>query len=131
MAQKTVLIVEDNADSRIIFGTLLSRRGYRVVEAADARSAIARLETDTPDVILLDIGLPHVDGWSVARELRQRDPDGRVPIIMVTAHDTVEQYQQAELYRVADFLCKPIEPTRVLDCVERVIGAPEEQSLTA
>src|SRR5688500_10130955 len=108
MHRKTVLLVEDNVDSRIIFATILKRDGYRMLEAGDALEAFTLLATEPVDLILLDIELPEIDGWQIATEVRSSESTARVPIIAVTAVDDTNSRTRADEFGFVDYLCKPV-----------------------
>jgi two-component system cell cycle response regulator DivK len=81
-----ILLVEDNEISRDILIRRLKRFGHEIIVAADGPQAIARAEKDRPDLILMDMTLPGMDGWDATRELRRRRATSRIPVIALTAH---------------------------------------------
>ena len=84
---KRILMVEDDGDARIIFRTILEHAGYQVMELTGGATTTAVVRRERPDLVLLDIGLPDIDGWEVATRLRN-DPDvSAVPILVVTAEE--------------------------------------------
>lgn len=126
VVRKTVLIVEDNFDSRVVLATLFKRAGYRVVEAVDGQQAIEVLNQSTPDLIVLDIALPKADGWTVASFVRDTAATRAVPIVAVTATDTADDLARAARLGFAEYFCKPVLPFDVLRTVETLIG-PERR----
>ncbi len=126
MTRKTVLIVEDNFDSRVILATVLKRAAYRVIEASDGQQAIAILAESVPDLILLDISLPKADGWTVATFARENESTRTVPIVAVTATETSDDRIRAERLGFEEYFCKPVLPFDVVRCVESIIG-PERR----
>ena len=83
---KTVLLVEDNEDNRIVYSTILQHFGYVVTEALNGEEGIAKARNERPDLILMDISIPVIDGWEATQVLK-RDPETRgIPIIALTAH---------------------------------------------
>ena len=118
----TVLLVEDNEDNRIIYTTVLRHVGYDVIEALDGVEAIALARSAKPDLILMDISLPHIDGWEATRVLRQ-DPDtSSIPIIALTAHALQDDRERAVQMGFTSYLAKPVEPRAVVAEVKRWIG---------
>ena len=118
----TVLLVEDNEDNRIIYSTVLRHVGYTVVEAMDGRQAIALARSERPDLILMDISIPELDGWEATRILRA-DPDTQsIPIIALTAHALSDDRERAAKVGFTAYLAKPIEPRAVAAEVKRWIG---------
>lgn len=81
MSEPVILLVEDQEDNRVLARKLLARAGFRVVQAVSGPQAIEQAAHVLPDLVLLDLSLPEIDGWTVARTLRQRPDLGRVPIV--------------------------------------------------
>jgi CheY-like chemotaxis protein len=120
---QTLLLVEDNEDNRIIYATVLRHVGYRVVEAVDGAQAIALARSVVPDLILMDISIPEVDGWEATRILR-RDPITKdIPIIALTAHAMTDDREKATALGFTSYLAKPVEPRAVVAEVRRWIGS--------
>ena len=118
----TILLVEDNEDNRIIYSTVLRHTGYEVVEAQDGVQAVALARRLHPDLILMDISIPEIDGWEATKILRQ-DPTTRdIPIIALTAHALADDRERATAVGFTSYLAKPIEPRAVVAEVRRWIG---------
>ena len=131
MAIKLVLLVEDNEDNREIYTTLLRHVGYEVLEAVDGEHALHLTQQRTPDIVLLDISLPKLDGWQVARRLKASDHTRHVPIAALTAHAYQSDRDLAKSIGFDAYLAKPVEPRDVLACVRQLIGTPADTSATA
>jgi CheY-like chemotaxis protein len=122
MAGRTILLVEDNEDNRVVYRTMLSHFGFRVLEAADGAEAIRMAREDRPDVILMDISIPVIDGWEATRTLKA-DPDtAGIPVVALTAHALDSDRARAADLGFDAFLPKPIEPRRVVAEVRRLLG---------
>jgi CheY-like chemotaxis protein len=119
---KKVLLVEDNEDNRIIYSTVLVHLGYEVVEAQDGLEAIALARSTRPDVILMDISIPHIDGWEATRILRQDPETQNIPIIALTAHALADDREKAVKLGFSSYLAKPVEPRLVVAEVRRWTG---------
>jgi CheY-like chemotaxis protein len=119
---QTLLLVEDNEDNRIIYSTVLRHLGYTVVEAVDGAQAIATARTLLPDLILMDISIPEVDGWEATRILRQDPATRAIPIIALTAHALADDRDRAQAIGFTAYLAKPVEPRAVVAEVQRWIG---------
>jgi CheY-like chemotaxis protein len=119
---KTVLLVEDNEDNRIVYATMLEHFGYRVVEAADGEDAVRIAKEELPDLILMDISIPGIDGWTAMERLREDPRTTALPVVAVTAHALPEHRARAEELRCSGYLTKPCEPRRLLQEVRRLIG---------
>jgi two-component system, cell cycle response regulator DivK len=121
-ARQTLLLVEDNEDNRIIYSTVLRHTGYEVVEATDGVQAVDLARRIAPDLILMDISIPEIDGWEATKILRQ-DPKTRdIPIIALTAHALADDRERATAVGFSSYLAKPIEPRAVVAEVRRWIG---------
>ncbi len=119
---QTVLLVEDNEDNRIIYSTVLRHVGYGVVEALDGVKAIELARSVKPDIILMDISIPEIDGWEATRILRQ-DPETKdIPIVALTAHALADDRERATALGFTSYLAKPVEPRAVVAEVRRWIG---------
>ena len=84
-AGQTLLLVEDNEDNRIIYSTVLRHLGYAVIEAQDGVQAVALARSEHPDLILMDISIPMMDGWEATRVLRRDPATSSIPIVALTA----------------------------------------------
>ena len=121
MAQKSVLLVEDIEDARLMMRLMIEKQGVFVIEAAGAYEAIAKAEEFTPDLILMDIGLPLLDGLSVANVIRRIKNLDRTPIVAVTAYrDILDRAQKAGC---CDVLYKPIDQPSLNALLERHLEA--------
>ncbi len=122
--RKTVLLVEDNEDNLVVNRTILEHVGYRVIEARDGEEGVARAQQDLPDLILMDISIPKIDGWEATQRLKADPGTDAIPIIALTAHALEEDRQKALQAGCDGYLAKPVEPRRVVQEVERFVGPP-------
>ena len=121
---KTVLLVEDNADNQIIYRRALDHFGYGVLEAADGEEATRLAFEHLPDLVLMDISIPRMDGWEATRQLLADERTKRIPIIALTAHALPADRARGAEIGFAAYLTKPVEPRRVLEEIARVLAAP-------
>lgn len=119
---QTVLLVEDNEDNRIIYSTVLRHVGYDVVEAEDGVQAVALARSALPDLILMDISIPGMDGWEATRILRRDPATKNIPIIALTAHALADDRERALQMGFTAYLAKPVEPRTVVAEVRRWLG---------
>ena len=117
-----MLLVEDNEDNRIIYSTVLRHLGYRVVEAQDGVEAVELARSTQPDLILMDISIPRMDGWEATRILRGDPRTSAIPIVALTAHALSDDRERAAEVGFSSYLAKPIEPRVVVAEVRRWIG---------
>jgi CheY-like chemotaxis protein len=109
-----ILLVEDNEMNRDVMFRLLTRRGYQVVFAEDGEAAIDRTIVEKPDLVLMDISLPKIDGYEATRRLRKIEAGKDVPIIALTAHAMTSDREKAFEAGCTDFETKPVEFPRLL-----------------
>ena len=119
---KRVLVVDDFDDSRFSLSKLLEIEGYEVIEATDGAQAIEKALADKPDLILMDLSLPVIDGLSATRQIRQSADMKRVPIIALTAHDLIDIQHQAEAAGCTDYAPKPIDFTVLIDMMAKYLA---------
>lgn len=111
--QVTVLVVEDHDDSRQMMKIMLELDGFRVFTAATGREAVERMNTTEPDLVLMDLNLPDVDGLTVTRRIRQLSGGRKPKIIALTAYDTSDSRDRARAAGCDEFLLKPVSFERL------------------
>jgi two-component system, cell cycle response regulator DivK len=121
-SRKTVLLVEDNEDNLVVYRTILEHVGYRVLEARDGEEGVSRARDEMPDIILMDISIPKIDGWEATQRLKADASTRVIPIIALTAHALEKDRQKAVQAGCDGYLAKPVEPRRVVAEVERFVG---------
>lgn len=117
-----LLLVEDNKLNSDALGRLLTRRGYTVLLAENGLSGLEMAERDRPDLILLDIGLPGMDGHEVARHLRARPATAAIPVIALTAHATASDRTAALEAGCDDFEVKPVAMDLLVSRIESLLA---------
>ena len=118
-----VLLVEDNEMNRDMLSRRLIRRGFQVVFAIDGQQGIDLARSERPDVILMDMSLPIIDGWEASRRLKADDATRSVPVIGLTAHAMAGDREKAIEAGCDDYDTKPVELDRLIGKIERLIGA--------
>jgi CheY-like chemotaxis protein len=116
-----ILLVEDNEMNRDMLSRRLQRKGYCVVTAQDGEQGHLLALSETPDLILMDISLPAMDGWEVTRLLKNNDATRHIPIIVLTAHALVSDRAKAFEAGCNDFDTKPIEFGRLSEKIENLL----------
>jgi CheY-like chemotaxis protein len=116
-----VLLVEDNEMNRDMLSRRLSRQGYEVVIATDGEDGIAMAEAETPDLVLMDMSLPVLDGWEATRRLKAAPRTSTIPVIALTAHAMAADEARAREAGCDDYDTKPIEMPRLLEKMERLL----------
>jgi two-component system cell cycle response regulator DivK len=119
---RTILLVEDHEDNRIVYRTMLEHFGYTVLLAGDGAEGVRLAREQRPDLILMDVSIPVIDGWEATRMLKADAGTAKIPIIALTAHALAADRQRAAEVGCDGYLAKPVEPRRVLEEVRRFLG---------
>jgi two-component system, cell cycle response regulator DivK len=118
-----VLLVEDNEMNRDMLSRRLTRRGFDVVFAVDGKQGVALAHSEKPDIILMDMSLPVMDGWEATRCVKADDATRSVPVIGLTAHAMSGDREKAIEAGCDDYDTKPVEIDRLIGKIERLLGA--------
>ena len=118
MPMPRILLVEDNEPSRDMLSRRLTRRGYDVTTAVDGQEALVMARRQLPDLILMDMSLPVMDGWTAVRELRADPALARIPIIALTAHAMASDRERSIAAGCDDHETKPVDLPRLLTKIE-------------
>jgi CheY-like chemotaxis protein len=118
-----VLLVEDNEMNRDMLSRRLTKRGYTVAMAVDGRQGVDMALSEKPDIILLDMSLPIVDGWEAAQQIKANPASAAVPLIALTAHAMASDRERAISAGCDDFDTKPVELPRLLGKIEALLKA--------
>ena len=117
-----ILLVEDNEMNRDMLSRRLARKGYHVVIAVDGQQAIEFAVAERPDLILMDMSLPVMDGWEATRRLKASEATKPIPIIALTAHAMPEDERKSRDAGCDDYDTKPIDLTRLLEKMDALLG---------
>jgi two-component system, cell cycle response regulator DivK len=117
-----ILLVEDNEMNRDMLSRRLGRRGYHVVVAADGEQGIRLAKAEVPDLILMDMSLPVLDGWEATRQLKAAPETQCIPIIALTAHAMAGDREKALAAGCNDYDTKPIEFSRLLEKIQAFLA---------
>jgi CheY-like chemotaxis protein len=127
-----VLIIEDNEQNLYLVTFILEKYGYQVLQARDGKAGIEIVKKDLPDLILLDIQLPVMDGYEVARELRKIIGGKKIAIIAVTSYAMVGDREKALASGCTDYITKPIDPDTFIESIQQYLpnhnGRKEDES---
>jgi len=121
MALKKILVVDDTEWNRDLLVQLLED-DYAVVEAVDGEQGVQAAERDRPDLILMDLGMPVMDGWEATRRIKASDALKQIPIIAVTSHAMVGDEIEARKAGCDDYLPKPIDEAVLIEKIKKFIG---------
>jgi CheY-like chemotaxis protein len=117
-----ILLVEDNEMNRDMLTRRLERRGYTVVTALDGEQGLAAAQSENPDLILMDMSLPVMDGWEATKRLKSEAATSGIPVIGLTAHAMTGDRDKAIAAGCDDYDTKPIELPRLLEKIESLLG---------
>ena len=117
--QHTILIVDDFDDTRLLLRTWLQKKGYRVLEAENGNRAVSSVETDRPDLIIMDVEMPELDGLAATRKIRDLKDFQEVPIVAVSAYGADQYRDHALAAGCNEYVSTPFEPEEL----ERLIRA--------
>lgn len=116
-----ILLVEDNEMNRDMLSRRLLRKGFEVVMAVDGGQAVSMAESERPDLILMDMSLPVIDGWEATRRVKGSEITGHIPIIALTAHAMSGDREKAISAGCNDYDTKPIELPRLLEKIDALL----------
>ena len=119
--KKHLLVVDDSEDMRVLLGQLLERAGYRVVFADDGQTSLTQAKLHHPDLILMDLSLPDIDGWEAVGHLRKTNEFRTTPILAVTAHVSPFEEERAMAAGCTAHLGKPFDTRVLLQEVARLL----------
>jgi two-component system, cell cycle response regulator DivK len=117
----TILVVDDNEPSRDALSRRLERRGYRILMAVDGQQAVATAQAKLPDLILMDLGLPGIDGWEATRQLKAWNTTRHIPVIVLSAHAMTNDRDLALAAGANDFDTKPVRFEQLLGKIDTLL----------
>jgi CheY-like chemotaxis protein len=120
-----ILLVEDNEMNLDMLSSRLARNGYEVIMAADGQSGVEMASAERPDIILMDMSLPVIDGWEATRRVKADDTTKGIPVIALTAHAMVGDRDKALAAGCDDYDTKPIELPRLLEKIKTLLQRGE------
>jgi two-component system cell cycle response regulator DivK len=118
-----ILLVEDNEMNRDMLSRRLIRNGHQVVIAIDGQQGVNMALSELPDLILMDMSLPVIDGWEATRQVRANDATRKIPVIALTAHAMAGDREKAMEAGCDDYDTKPVEITRLLGKMTALLGS--------
>jgi CheY-like chemotaxis protein len=128
---KKILLIEDNELNRDMLSRRLSRRGYEVLVAVDGRQGVRLAREQMPDLILMDMNLPEVDGWEATRRIKADTSTRHVPVIALTAHAMPGDAEKAIAAGCDDYDTKPVEMPRLMAKMCAFLGPPPEPAISS
>jgi CheY-like chemotaxis protein len=127
---RTVLIAEDNAVNRELLRELLETRGYIVLEACDGQEALHMIDQAQPDILLLDIGMPVLDGFAVVRKIRENPHLDKLPVVAVTAYAMQDDREKILNAKFDGYLSKPIDARSLMEELDRLLSHRDDRNVS-
>lgn len=125
---KRVIYFEDDKDMVELVRIILGREGYQVEGIAEGQAGIKAVQQNSPDVILLDLMLPDMDGWEIYRQLKHDESTADIPVIVITAKaQSIDKVLGLEIAKVDDYISKPFRPNELVDRVEEVLAGRKKK----
>lgn len=124
-----LLLVEDNEDNRDMLSRRLIRKGYEVSIAVDGAEGVAKAQSERPDLILMDMSLPIMDGWEATRQVKADPRTASTPVIALTAHAMAGDREKAVAAGCDDYDTKPVDLPRLLAKIEALLPKQEEETV--
>lgn len=121
-AKKKILVVEDSRVARIVLCKFLQDHGYDVIEAANGRSALSQLAVDTPDMVILDLILPDIDGYEIFQNMKDEERTRNIPVIILTSRDSLMAKLKGKMSGSDEYVTKPFKNEILLDKLEKYLG---------
>jgi len=125
---KRVIYFEDDKDMVELVRIILGREGYQVEGIAEGQAGIKAVQQNSPDVVLLDLMLPDMDGWEIYRQLKHEESTADIPVIVITAKaQSIDKVLGLEIAKVDDYISKPFRPNELVDRVEEVLAGRKKK----
>lgn len=120
---RSVVYIEDDLEMIDLVTLILNRRGFQVKGAHGGRNGVDMVFQDAPDLILLDLMMPGMDGWEVYQQIKANEKTRHIPVIIITAKaQDIDKVLGLHIAKVDDYICKPFRPQELLDSVERILS---------
>ena len=123
---KTIVYIEDESEMIDLVKLILSRKGYQVVGAVGGREGLAVVREQVPDLVLLDLMMPDIEGWDVYQQIRADENTSHIPVIIITAKaQNIDKVLGLHIAKVDDYISKPFSPQDLVSSIERVLAENE------
>jgi len=120
---KQIIYIEDEQDMIDLVRLILNRKGYEVKGANGGREGLDLIRANSPDLVLLDLMMPDMDGWDVYQQLKADEATRTIPVIVITAKaQNIDKVLGIHIAKVDDYICKPFSPQQLIDSVESVVS---------
>ena len=128
---RTIVYIEDESEMIDLVRLILERRSYEVIGAIGGVEGLAMVQKELPDLVLLDLMMPDMDGWEVYQQMRAEEVTREIPVIILTAKaQNIDKVLALHIAKVDDYLSKPFSPQELIDSIERIFARNEVVSVT-
>lgn len=119
---KRILYIEDDSEMIDLVRMIVNRSGYELIGAYGGRQGLDAITTEKPDLILLDLMMPDVDGWDVYQQIKASDETRQIPVIIITAKaQPIDKVLGMTIAKVDDYICKPFRPQELIESIEKTL----------
>ena len=119
---RRIIYIEDDQEMIDLVAMILSRRGYEVKGIQGGRAGLSAVVDEKPDLILLDLMMPDIDGWDIFQQIRSRAETSAIPVIIITAKaQAIDKVLGLHIAKANDYICKPFRPQELLDSIDKVL----------
>ena len=126
---KRILCIEDEPEMIDLIRLILGRRGFEVLGAAGGKEGLEKVRQDPPDLVLLDLMMPDMDGWEVYQQMKADEKTKNIPVIVVTAKaQSIDKVLGLHIAKVDDYISKPFSPQDLMNSVDKVIGENDKSA---
>jgi DNA-binding response OmpR family regulator len=117
-----IIYVEDDQDTINLVSLIFSRHGYDLIGITESQKGLELIEHEKPDIVMLDLMLPEMDGWEVFRKLKKNPKTAKIPVIIITAKaQPIDKVLGLQIAKVDDYICKPFTPEEILASVNKIL----------
>jgi DNA-binding response OmpR family regulator len=128
-ANKRVVYIEDEPEMIDLVRLILNRKGFEVVGANGGREGVEAVQRELPDLVLLDLMMPDMDGWDVYRQIKAEEAISHIPVIVITAKaQNIDKVLGLHIVKVDDYIAKPFSPQELIDSIEKVLKDQVKQT---
>ena len=125
--KRRILCIEDEPEMIDLIRLILTRKGFEVSGASGGQDGIYKVRSEKPDLVLLDLMMPYVDGWEVYQQMKADESTKNIPVIVVTAKaQSIDKVLGLHIAKVDDYIAKPFSPKELIDSVERIFAKKDE-----
>jgi two-component system, OmpR family, response regulator VicR len=126
---RNVIYIEDDQEMIDLVAMILSRRGFTVKGAQGGKKGLELVNAEPPDLILLDLMMPDIDGWDVYQQIKSHENTRNIPVIVITAKaQAIDRVLGLHIAKVDDYICKPFRPQELLESIENVLGVKDDKA---